>query len=212
MTDGYKDIGLKAGILSTGWSIHTDGSYAYQLAYLGTSTGTVKISTTAKPGADDWEDYMMTGYANLATSPTTSNNRIGFILRYQDSDNYYFAGFATDKTNGGTTDSTYEVWKKESGSYLRVPNQYDTGNNNEGTSDYGLPEEVGNNGVLSVDTQYHLRVDLYDITMRMYISNVLVFENTTDLGTFTSGEVGFECWSASSAEIIGYFDTVKVAA
>lgn len=212
MTDGYKDISLKAGILSTGWSIHTDGSYAYQLAYLGTNTGTVKISTTAKPGADDWEDYMMTGYANLATNPTTPNNRIGFILRYQDSDNYYFAGFATDITNGGNADSTYEVWKKETGSYSRVSNQYDTGNNDEGVSNYALPEEVGNNGVLDIDTQYHLRVDLYDVTMRMYITNELVFENTTDLGTFTSGEVGFECWSASSAEIIGYFDTVKVAA
>ena len=213
MTDGSKDIPIKTTLLTSGWNIPTSGDFAYKLNYssVGTSTatGTIKISTTAKPGCDEWEDYMMAGYVRLATDPAESDNRAGFILRYQDSDNYYFVGFKVDTSDGGGK-SSYEVWKKVSGSYTRIPNQYDTGNNNESSGIYGLPDDVGTNGVLSPTSTYHLRVELYGIVCRVYLQNVLIYENSTDFTDFSKGEIGLEAYTVSPADIICYFDDIKV--
>ena len=210
---GTSDIPVKASLFSSGWSVPVTGSYQYQATYYGTTAGALKLSTTAKPGCDEWQDYMMVGYVNLATTPVSANNRAGFILRFQDIDNYFFVGFKTDTTDGNGH-STYEVWKKESGSYSRMANQYDNGNNYSGSPSsetyYALPDEVGVTGVLSAGTQYHLRVDLYGSVCRMYIQNVLVFENKTDFETFTEGQIGLEAYTESSDTVIAYFDTIKV--
>ncbi|RLI54368.1 MAG: hypothetical protein DRP09_13290 [Candidatus Thorarchaeota archaeon] len=211
MTDGTKNIPLKASIFTSGWNVPTSGDYQYQANYYGTTTGTLKLSTTAKPGCDSWENYMMVGYVNLATTPVSANNRIGYILRYQDSDNYFFVGFKTDTTNGNGH-STYEVYEKVSGSYSRITNQYDNGNNYVGSTEtyYAMPDEVGSTGVLAANSQYHLRVDLYGNACRMYLQNVLIFENVTDFNTFSSGQVGLEAYTASGDTVIGYWDTIKV--
>lgn len=208
---GSLDVPVKTSLFETGWSIPLTGDYQYQANYYGTTAGTLKLSTTEKPGCDEWEDYMMVGYVNLASVPESSNNRIGFVLRFQDSDNYYFVGFKTDTTDGNGN-STYEVYKKETGSYSRVANQYDNGSNYSGGSEtyYAIPEDLGASGVLSSDTQYQMRVDLYGSVCRMYLQNVLVFENTTDFGTFTTGQVGLEAYTASSDLVVAYFDTIKV--
>ena len=207
---GTHDIPLKVSLFSTGWSVPVSGSYQFQANYYGTTASTIKIDTTAKPGADDWNDYMMTGYLNLAT-PASANHRIGFVMRYQDTSNYYFIGFKTDTTDGNGN-STYEVYKKETGSYNRITNQYDNGSNYSGGSEtyYALPDNVGTSGVLDSNTQYHMRVDLYGSVCRMYLQNVLVFENTTDFGTYQKGEIGLEAFTQSSATTICYYDTIKV--
>jgi hypothetical protein len=189
----------------SGFSINAND----KLEYTGTTPGTI---ITNKTGSDEWGHYLMTGYANLVDSPTSVNHRIGFVLRYQDSNNYYFAGFATDKTNGNNVYSTYEVWKKESDVYTRIPNQYNTGNNNEGSGIYALPDAVGINGVMSPNTEYHLRVQINGRTLRMYISNILVFENTTELTDFTEGEVGMEVFTKNSDSVEGEFDSIKLVA
>ena len=44
----------------------------------------------------------------------------------------------------------------------------------------------------------------------MYISNVLVFENTTDFDTHTAGEIGLEAYTDNNTDIIAYFDNIKV--
>ena len=211
MTDGSKDIPVKVSLFESDWSIPETGDYAFQANYYGTTASALKLSATAKPGCDEWEDYMMTGFCNLATSPASANNRIGFILRYQDASNYFFVGFKVD-TTGGNGNSTYEVYKKVSDVYTRLPNQYDNGSNYSGGSEtyYALPESVGTGGVLSEDSQYQMRVDLYGTVCRMYLQNELVFENTTDFGLYTTGQVGLEAYTASSDTIIAYFDTVKV--
>lgn len=225
MTTGYKDvpvkvtlkeygvhnIPVKVSLFDTGWSIPTSGDYQYQASYYGTTIGAIKVDTTVKTGADTWDGYMMTGYLNLATTPKSANNRTGFIMRYQDVDNYYFIGFKTDTTDGNGN-STYEVYKKEAGSYDRIANQYDNGSNYVGTTEtyYALPDTVGIDGVLSANTQYHMRVDLYGTVCRMYIQNVLVFENAIGFNTFTSGEIGLEAYTESSDTVIAYYDTIKV--
>jgi hypothetical protein len=207
---GKHDIPLKVSLFSTGWSVPVSGDYQYQANYYGTTASTIKIDTSAKPGADDWDDYMMVGYLNLATA-ASANHRIGFVMRYQDTSNYYFIGFKTDTTDGNGN-STYEVYKKDGGSYSRIANQYDNGSNySSGTETYyAIPDNVGTSGVLSADTQYYMRVDLYGNVCRMYLQNVLVFENTTDFSTFSTGEVGLEAYTQSSDTTIAYFDTIKV--
>ena len=207
------DIPLKVSLFSSGWSIPQTGDYTFQANYYGTTTSAIKITTTAKPGADEWEDYMMVGYLNLATTPS-ANHRIGFIMRYQDTSNYYFVGFKTDTTDGDGN-STYEVYEKNSGTYTRIANQYDTGHNDESDPDpanwvVGIPDDIGTSGVLDTNTQYQMRVDLYGNVCRMYLQNVLVFENTTDFNTFSSGEVGLEAYTTGSTTTIAYFDEIKV--
>ncbi|MBD3405038.1 MAG: hypothetical protein GF411_02745 [Candidatus Lokiarchaeota archaeon] len=227
MTSGAKDVPLKVSllnpskhipvkvsILSDGWVIPTTGPYQYQCKYYGTTASVLKIDTAVLSGADDWNDYMMVGYVNLATSPVSANNRIGFVLRYQDTSNYYFVGFQTDTTAGGGK-SSYEVYKKASGTYTRIANNHDTGNNDETDPNpnnwvTGIPDTVGSTGVLSAGTQYQMRVDLYGNTCRMYIQNELIYENTTAFSDYTSGEVGLEAYTDSSDDIIAYFDTLKV--
>lgn len=212
MTDGNKDIPIQVSLLGSGWSVAPSGDNAFQLSYTSTgsstSTGTIIVDKTQLVGADLWNDYMMWGYANLA-SVKSSDVRIGYVLRYQDSDNYYFTGFNTDVTDGGGLHSTYEVWEKNSGVYSRIPNQFDTGNNDEGSSDYSLPDTVGTDGVLDQDVQYHLRIELYDVVCRMYISNELVYQNTTGFTSFLTGELGIECFTQSNADVIAYFDSIR---
>jgi len=217
MTDGSKDISIVTTLLRTNWNVPSTGDNAYQMNYtsLGASatTGTMIIDKTVKVGADLWEDYMMVGYVNLV--PTAHNDhKIGYVMRYQDSTNYYFIGFKTETTDGGVGDnkSTYEVYENVAGVYTRIDNQLDTGNNFSGGSEtyYGLPDTVGTDGVLAEDTQYHLRVELYGVACRMYISNVLVFENTTDFDTHTAGEIGLEAYTDNNTDIIAYFDNIKV--
>lgn len=211
MADGEKNIPLKVSLFSAGWSIPSSGDYQSQANYVGTTTGIIKLSTTAKPGCDDWEDYMMVGYVNLATTIAHVDNRIGFIMRYQDSTNYYFIGFKIETTDGNGN-STYEVYKRVSGTYTRMANQYDNGSNYSGGTEtyYALPDEVGTSGVLTENAQYHMRVELYGNVCRMYLQNVLVFENTTEFDLFTSGEVGLEAFTDNSTPTICYFDTIKV--
>lgn len=217
MTDGVKDIPITTTLLKSGWNVPDSGDYAYQLNYtsLGATTtkGTIVVDKTVKVGADTWEDYMMVGYVNLVPSPS-ADHKIGYVMRYQDSTNYYFIGFKTETTGGGVGDnkSTYEVYKNVSGVYTRIANQYDTGNNFDGGSEtyYGLPDTVGTDGVLSADTQYHLRVELYGVVCRVYISNELVFQNTTDFDVFTEGEIGMEAYTKNNTDVICYFDNIKV--
>jgi len=213
MTDGAKNIPVKASMFSSGWTIPTVGDNAFKANYYGTTTSAIKIKTSAKPGCDSWNDYLITGYANLI-STASANHRIGYITRYQDVNNYYFIGFKTD-TTGGNGNSTYEVYEKNTGTYTRLENQYDTGYNDESDPnpanwDVGIPETVGTGGVLSANTQYHLRVDLYGSVCRMFIQNVLVYENRTGFTTFTEGEIGLEAFTQSSDTIIATFDTIKV--
>jgi hypothetical protein len=217
MTDGVKDVPIKTSIFGSDWNVPESGNYAYQQNYtsLGASTtkGTKIIDKTVKVGADTWEDYMMIGYVNLVPTPHV-DHKIGFVMRYQDSSNYYFIGFKTETTGGGVGDnkSTYEVYKVASDVYTRIANQYNTGNNyDNGTEAYfGLPNTVGTDGVLAEDTQYHFRVEIYDVVCRAYISNVLVFQNTTGFGDYTEGEVGMEAYTENNTDIISYFDNIKV--
>lgn len=217
MTDGVKNIPIITTLLKSGWNVPSSGDYAYQLNYtsLGASTtkGTIVVDKTVKVGADSWEDYMMVGYVNLVPTPS-ADHKIGYVMRYQDSSNYYFIGFKTETTGGGVGDnkSTYEVYENVSGVYTRIANQYDTGNNFSGGSEtyYGLPNTVGTDGVLSADTQYHLRTELYGVVCRVYISNELVFENTTGFDTFAEGEIGMEAYTQNNTDVICYFDNIKV--
>jgi hypothetical protein len=123
-------------------------------------------------------------------------------------------GFKTETTGGGVGDnkSTYEVYKVTSGSYNRIANHYNTGNNYDNGTEayYGLPNTVGTDGVLAEDTQYHFRVEVYGIVCRAYISNELVFQNTTDFGDYTEGEVGLEAYTQNNTDVVAYFDNIKV--
>lgn len=215
MVDGYKDITLKASLASSGWTVPVTGSYANQLSFLGTTAGTIIINNSVVTNADLWDDYMMVGYANLVTNPASADHRIGFVARYQDSNNYYFLGFKIETTDGGVGDnkSTYEVYKKESGSYSRIENEYDTGNNYSGGVEtyYGLPDTVGTSGVLDTNTQIHIRAEVYGTVGKLYISNELVFENTTDFDDFDEGEMGLEVFTQSSTQVTAYFDNIKGA-
>lgn len=202
MTTEYKDVTTKATLLTDNtWFKPVSGDYAYRYGYSGSSTGAV---ITNKSGADEWDNYQATGYIEGITD--AAENKFGFIMRYQDTDNYYFVGLGI--ADNGNSRSTYEVWEKSGGSYSRITNNYDTGDN----SNYGLPTTIGTSGLLSTGTEYHVRVNIRGNSCRMYIQNEKVFENLVDFNTYDEGQFGLEAQTSSSKTITCYFDDIKVVA
>jgi len=214
MVDDSLDVPIQTSLLTGGWNIDESGDSAYKLGYTSTgastSTGTIILDKTVIISADTWKDYSVNAYMNMVSAPD-DDTRIGFVMRYQDINNYYFVGFCTDTTNGGGTFSTYEVWIKEAGVYTRIANEYDTGNNDEGSSDYSLPSTVGTTGVLAQDTEYHIRAEIYGTSCKLYIQNIKVYENISDLTVFTEGELGLECFTQNNTDVIGLFDNIRGA-
>ena len=214
MTDGSLDVPIQTSLLTSGWNVDEAGDDAYKLVYTSTgastSPGTIILDKTVVTDADLWKEYSVNVYMNQVSIPD-DDTRMGFVMRYQDIDNYYFVGFCTDTTNGDGTWSTYEVWIKEAGAYSRKANSYDTGNNNEGSSIYALPDEVGTTGVLGQDIDYHVRAEIYGTSCKLFIQNVQVYENLTDFTEFTEGELGLEVFTQSNTDVIGMFDNVRGA-
>lgn len=214
MVDATLDVPIQTSLLTSGWNVDEIGDNAYKLGYTSTGTttspGTIILDKTSVIDADTWKDYSVNAYMNMVSAPD-DDTRIGFVMRYQDINNYYFVGFCTDTTNGGSSHSTYEVWIKEAGVYTRKANSYDTGNNNEGSSDYSLPDAVGTTGILSADVEYHIRAEIYNTSCKLYIQNVQVYENLTDFTEFTEGELGLELFTKNNADVIGTFDNIKGA-